>query len=111
MGNWHLNKWKWYISWYNFQNLDEDDYSKKYNDVYQELKEKGIGRKYFKYIFKFEYNNCGIEFVHSWDSSHMVWITKKNLYWFIWRDSNLYREYGKWKLRCFKSSNDGVSCG
>lgn len=111
MGNWHLTKRCWYISWFNFKNLDEDDYRKKYNDVYQSMKEKGIGDKYFKYIFKFMYKEYGIVFVHSWNISNIIWSAPKNLYWFIWRDSNFYSEYGRWKLRCFKSSNDGVGCG
>lgn len=111
MSNWHLTKRCWYISWFNFKNLDEDNYSKKYNIVYQKLKENGLGKNYFKYIFKFMYKEYGIEFVHSWNKSNIIWSTHKNLYWFMWRDSNLYNEYGKWKLRLFKDTNTGDSCG
>ena len=111
MSNWRINKMGIYISWYNFKNEPEDDYNKKYNDVYQNLKKNGLGSKYFKYIFKIMFGNYGLEVVHIWNNSNIIWLTKKNLYLFIWRESSNYKEYGKLKFRCFKYTNTGDCSG
>lgn len=105
MENWNINKNNWYISWYNFRNLPEDDYSKKYNDVYQNMKKFGIESEFYKYILKIKYKGYGLEAVHIFNSgTRLIWHTKKYLYWLI------LREGGKWTLKFTKSKNTGDCC-
>lgn len=111
MSNWKYCKNKWWISWFNFKNVPEDDYIKKFNRTYQDMKSYGIGWEYFRYIFKLKFDEIGLEVVHEWDSSHIIWFTKKYAYWFIWRDSSNCNKRGRLKFRCFKDINDGTECG
>ena len=103
---------KWFrCTWYNIRKQPENSFEKKYNKVYQQNKE-----KYFKKIFHWNWsvphiNFEGIEFVHCWERTHLVFSGAKNLYWIIFRDSSNYGERGKFKLKAFKTSNDHCSCG
>lgn len=108
MKNWKIAKQgsKWYISWYNIKNEPMDEYPQKYNKVYQ-----NNPKKYFKKIFKLFRGEYGIEFVHQWNNSQIIWETPNKLYWCQFRNSSNYEKKGKWCWKCWKQNNDHVCCG
>lgn len=106
MKNWSYHKHGWSISWFNLRNLPEDNYFKLVNENYRENP-----KTYFRKIFHFLYKEYGIEIAHTWENSHLLWQTPKNIYWFIFRDSGHFMCKGKWCLRFLKTLNDHISCG
>lgn len=105
MMNWSFNKYGWSISWFNIKNLSEEDYYKKYNQGYQEN-----GKSYFKKIFHFLYKEYGVEFVHIFDHSHILWETPRNIYWLIFRKSSNYSTKGRLCFKLMKTSNYHIGC-
>lgn len=105
MKNWSYYKHGWSISWYNFKNETEGSFNRTYNNAY-----KNNPKEYFKKVFHLLWHEYGIEFVHMWNCSRILWQTPKNIYWLIFRDSNNVDVKGKWKIKYFKTSNDHVMC-
>lgn len=101
MQNKSYHKHNWHISWFDIKNLGDDDYLKKYNQIYQENK-----KSYFRKIFYFLYNEYGIEFSHTFGNSHIIWQTPKTIYWCIFRDSMDPTKKGKWCFKLRKTIND-----
>lgn len=106
MKNWSYYKKGWSISWYNFKNELDDSYAKTFNEAY-----KNNPDKYFKKVFHLMWKEYGIEYVHMWNTSHLLWQTPKNIYWFKFRVSDRFDKKGKWKFKVMKTTNDHVSCG
>lgn len=103
------NKW-FRFSYFNIKNLPEDSYDKEYNEVYQNNK-----KDYFKVIIKWLWEVPhipfeGIEFVHMWNQTNLVFSGTDNNYWLMLRESNRYDQKGKWCFKVFKTSNDHCSC-
>lgn len=103
---------KWFkFSYYNIKNKPEASYDKEFNEAYQEHK-----NDYFKIVVKWLWSVPyvpfeGIEFAHMWNKTQLVFSGKKNNYWLMLRDSESYKERGKWKIRMFRETNDHTSCG
>lgn len=99
------------FSYYNIKNEPEDNYVKAYNEAYQNNK-----NDYFKIVIHWLWfvphiSFEGVEFAHQWNKTQLVFSGTKNNYWILLRDSDSYKERGKWKLRIFKSTNDHCSGG
>lgn len=75
MKNWSYYKKGWSISWYNIKNELDDSYNKKFNEAY-----KNNPDKYFKKVFRLLRNEYGIEYVHMWNTSHILWQTPIYIY-------------------------------
>lgn len=102
---------RWFtFSYFNFKNLPEDAYEKKYNEAYQNNK-----KDYFRYLIHWNWNIPhipfeGIEIGHIWDRSYIVFCGTDNLYWLHFRISPRYDQKGKWKLKISKNTNDHCCC-
>lgn len=98
---------KWFsFTWYNIRKKAEDSYDKEYNEVYQKNKD-----EYFKIIMHWNWSVPhipfeGVEFIHMWNRTHIVFKGTDNLYWIQFRDSQRYDERGKWHFKLMKSTND-----
>lgn len=96
MKNWVYNKHGFLINWFNVKN----DLNYTYNN-----------KDFFKKVFHCMYNEYGIEFVHMWNTSHLLWQTSKSIYWLIFRKSERFEVKGKWCFKLMKTTNDHTSCG
>ena len=118
--NWDYQKHNWYISWYNLDNVPEDDYNKKYNYTYQDVIR--FGKRYWKKIFNFRYKvdyiqdgymeteYVGLQYVNSYQETSIAYLGKYKIFKLFFRDSSRYDEKGKWKLKYKSWRNDHV-CG
>lgn len=104
------------MSWFKFSKYDfkkepEDSYPKMYNEAYKLHKDEYFKRIYHWNWFVPHVPFEGIEFVHEWQSTHIVFCGTENLYWIFFRQSPRWDERGKWKFKLMKCSNDHTSCG
>ena len=98
MKNFIYYKHNWIIQWYNFKNESIDSYQKKYNIFY-----KNNPKKYFKKTFHFTYRKYGIEWVHEWSRSYLIWKTPKKYYFLHFRISTVDKK-AKYCCRIFKQN-------
>jgi hypothetical protein len=122
--NWKYDKHKWYISWYNLDNMPEYSYEKKYGR--KDITDKGDKdwRKIFNFRYYVEYKqdygdgrvyseteHVGLQWVNEYSETSITWIGKNKIYRLYFRYAPTWKEKGKWKLKYESWRNDHTNCG